>query len=656
MLPDDYRQTFEQYTNLRSKLQMYKLAERDHEYGRHTRQWLWLLVGPAVAAALTLSLWLFTDAAFLQRCVGGDAFGHSSTIPILTMAVGTTFNGLLTVHGIALQIWAVACLVVGAALLLHSANDDLALAGASLIALGLPSVWWITIGTVRKLSVHGAVGRVFGAMAPALWVFLQLHEAAVRGTESALFGNRSTLRGDLRPFGWSVVGTWSLFIVTESAVECYFNFGITADKVAAAKRVPLTTRLFTLHKQSLWKPFLAAWLPACVVGGALALVLLSSALLWNAGQLWKQSLQETVDAISGSPDQNTWRFTVATLNVAGGYDTSGMDNVACVRHVLKGLRTLPEEAVGAYVAADPNVTKYNSGIGELPLLIGLQESEASVNCHCCHREITSALARDLHLHAYDGRAALDPAKAGLGTLSQLPITGETIAFSTQDSGMQRTFTRSNVTLRDGGVSLTLLNTQTSYSADGSLAAEQIAELSAYAAALSGPVVITADFNLFADGFSVQRSSGAASAWDPLLAAGFSSVTPLNGVGAEEVYGPDGTTRLYYQSPMASSGDGGFTGSSTGGTGGTAHISTWHFPGSAVERPGYQTDYIWYRGLHVSVEDAKVPGGWRIAHNWRWDADEGNLGLGRWATELDNATHVSCTHHRPLIASFVLVAD
>eukprot|EP01048_Picozoa_sp_COSAG05_P041160 COSAG05_NODE_21493_length_271_cov_0.883721_1_plen_81_part_01 len=70
VLPDDYRQTFEQYANLRSKLQMYKLAERDHEYGRHTRQWLWLFVGPSVAAALTLSLWLFTDASFLQRCVG----------------------------------------------------------------------------------------------------------------------------------------------------------------------------------------------------------------------------------------------------------------------------------------------------------------------------------------------------------------------------------------------------------------------------------------------------------------------------------------------------------------------------------------------------------------------------------------------------------
>jgi hypothetical protein len=37
---------YEKYTNLRSKLQMYKLAERDAEFGRQTQHWLWLLVGP----------------------------------------------------------------------------------------------------------------------------------------------------------------------------------------------------------------------------------------------------------------------------------------------------------------------------------------------------------------------------------------------------------------------------------------------------------------------------------------------------------------------------------------------------------------------------------------------------------------------------------
>jgi hypothetical protein len=47
----DYRKVYEKYTNMRSKLQLYKMTARDNDYGRETKSWLWLLVGPPLASA-----------------------------------------------------------------------------------------------------------------------------------------------------------------------------------------------------------------------------------------------------------------------------------------------------------------------------------------------------------------------------------------------------------------------------------------------------------------------------------------------------------------------------------------------------------------------------------------------------------------------------
>ena len=219
VLPDEYRIMFEKYTNLRSKLQMFKLAERDSEFGRKTRGWLWILVGPVLASAVILTLMLFIDVAVLQRLAGGEPFRHLSALMMLAMAIGTSLNGLLTIRGVVLQVkwfslysesqfsfritdqllqvWTVTLLLVGIGMMLHL-DGNATFAGGCLVALALPSVWWITIGLIRKLSVHGAVGRVFGCASLSFFVYQQLYMALVCGSLSALFRDWDALGNSIR--------------------------------------------------------------------------------------------------------------------------------------------------------------------------------------------------------------------------------------------------------------------------------------------------------------------------------------------------------------------------------------------------------------------------------------------------------------------------
>ena len=442
---------------------------------------------------------------------------------------------------------------------------------------------------------------------------------------------------------------------------------------------------------------------AAFVAALLLTGFLSGALLWNAGQMWKHSQLDVAAHISGSgnssssssssvPSATTGaaagmrHFSIASFNVAGGYDSSGMDNVGCVGRLLQGLLNQSHDSSSSYSSTSyayywRNYPWSKPKLASLPLMIGLQESEASVTCHACHREIVGALARRLHLHAYDstsGQALLHrPSKAGLGTLSMLPFRQtQTIAFAATsqagqsttskmglltDNGVRRFFTHTSVSLLGTAASgypsngtLSLLNTQTSFSLDGASAKAQIAELAAYAAGLQHAVVITGDWNLFADGHSLQMQSTPAgataanhSAWAPLLAGGFRSVTPIAPDGLE--YQTEEGRRLYYGSPPAPAG------ASVG-----ERVSTVHYRAEAAERPGYQTDYIWYRAapnggtLTLSTHDVNMPSGWRVRDSSLSSAETmaDNLGLGRWAQSGAPNGGATCSHHRPLVASFV----
>ena len=93
-----------------------------------------------------------------------------------------------------------------------------------------------------------------------------------------------------------------------------------------------------------------------------------------------------------------------------------------------------------------------------------------------------------------------------------------------------------------------------------------------------------------------------SGWKPLLDANFQSVTPI-GIG-DDAQLPDGT--LYFGGVTTNASD-------------AERITTVDY-GDDVEQPGYQTDFIWYRGLQLATDDPDVPGGKSHSSIHNSDAD------------------------------------
>ena len=664
----DYRKVYEKYTNMRSKLQLYKVTARDNDYGRETKRWLWLLVGPPLASALTLTLWLFTSAGLIGRLVGVQPFRHSAGLLLVGMSFGLGLNGLLTMHGVLLQAWATVLVAVGMALMLHT-DGDAGYAGGVILSIALPSVWWITLGAVRKLAVHGAVGRVFGCAAVFLWFFLLLYSAAELGTAAPIFSSAVTFHGTLVPFGWIVSSIWMFCTIGEWLIDYHHGLASAnkleaqqADKQKLASS-PATNaavvllkierpRLCRLHKQSLWKPFLSAWMPAVVVMAAISLFFISTVLMWNASQMWLVDISHDLDAVL---EQHN--FTIATFNVAGGYDSQGSDSTACVAHLLQQIagdsafveRGMAE--VGEYSKFDTH-----QRLRTLPLLIGLQESE-TVTWTRGNRDLLGSIARGLSLHEFFGQTALRPAATGVGTLSQLPLREQAVvpfatAAGAETEGQSRVFTRVSVDL-GSNVTLSLINTQLGFSVDGKTQRSQIDQLLTYVSDSiepGAPVVITADMHLFADGKSTDVTGNPDSAWDALREAGFNSVTPLN-VGIRQPLLGDMT---YFESS-----DGRLTTIDFS----PCNVSSSESCDEAV-LSGLQLDYIWYRGLELAVDDPKLSQrlqpGWAVPEATLCDEDEcaipvqleENLGLGHWTTPAAGTTgSVACSYHRPIVAAF-----
>jgi hypothetical protein len=72
------------------------------------------------------------------------------------------------------------------------------------------------------------------------FVFEQMHYAAWRGTDSALFGEMPKLRGDLRPFMWSVVLCWCVCTSSEYHLQ----------NISMATEIYLTWLRFTYVSES----------------------------------------------------------------------------------------------------------------------------------------------------------------------------------------------------------------------------------------------------------------------------------------------------------------------------------------------------------------------------------------------------------------------
>ncbi len=716
----DYRKMYEKYTNVRSKLQLYKMTARDNDYGRLTKGWLWILIGPPLASALALTLWLFTSAGIVGRIVGVAPFRHSAGLLLIGMCFGLGLNGLLTMHGVLLQLWAAVLVCSGMALLLHADNDG-GYAGGVLLAVALPSIWWITLGSVRKLALHGAIGRVFGCAALFLWFYLLLYsaaEAALRAkgapehsVPTPIFGSMSGLQGTLAPFGWIVSGVWVFCTLVEWLVD-YRNGQAsyqqqllqqqresstdTPDKIPRRAAIKIEKpQLCRLHKQSLWKPFLSAWMPAVVVMAIICLCLLTTVLVWNASQMWLVDTAYNLDdALS---DTN---FTIATFNVAGGYDSVGADSTACVAHLLQQVNGDggPDDTVGMGELGEYIDFTTRQRLRSLPLLIGLQESD-TVKWTRGNRDLLGSIARLLSLHEFLSFGAQEAqttkhallgqrsGSGGISTLSQLPFSKHEVvpfvegtAGATDvdgNGGSSRVFTCVQVDL-GRNVTLSLINAQLGFSADGATQRSQIEQLVEYAqsdaanaAGPDQPVVITADMRLFADGKSTDPPATAQSAWRALLDAGFRSVTPIDDSEGERVEVVSGGYS-YFQGAATTIDFGASTSDGTG----------------EPLRDGLQVDYIWYKGLELAVGDHSLPArfrsvskpgawlggeGWAVPHATLCDEDEcttpvqleENLGLGHWTAPLlvpaggdDTGAQgaaqqgrVVCSYHRPIVAAF-----
>ena len=719
----DYRKVYDKYTSVRSKLHLYKVTARDNDYGRQTKGWLWLLIGPPLASALALTLWLFTSAGLVGRLVGVEPFRHSAALLLVGMSFGLGLNGLLTMHGVLLQLWATVLVCVGMALLLH-ADNDAGYAGGVLLAVALPSIWWITLGSVRKLAVHGAVGRVFGCAAVFLWFYLLLYSAAeaelgaLSGvpvqSRTPIFGSTEGLHGTLVPFGWIVSGIWVFCTLFEWFID-YKNGQATWQQAQqkegqgrqqggkeGAPPIKIDAekpQLCRLHKQSLWKPFLSAWMPAVVVMAVISLSLLSTVLLWNASQMWRVDTSHNLDDALGTTHDGSdgarmgVSFTIATYNVAGGYDSVGADSTACVAHLLQQINGdgSPDNPLGIGMQANP----YGHGelgsqdymdftttqrLRALPLLIGLQESD-TVKWTRGNRDLLGSIARTLSLYeflSFSFGGQRGGSSGGIGTLSQLPfLKQDVVPFASPDDddasgdgdggtesesadtagSSPRVFTCVQVDL-GADVTLSVINAQLGFSADGATQRSQIEQLIAYAqsdavtggtaaaGAVGQPVVITADMRLFADGKSTDPQPGSASAWAALTAAGFRSVTPIGDSTGERVTvageSDGGSSSYTYFAGAATTIDFGVASSGSDGGGGEAL------------REGLQVDYIWYKGLELATDDEALPGrfrscsqpgawqggdGWAVPHATLCDEDdcaipvqlEENLGLGHWTT-------------------------
>lgn len=171
--------------------------------GRHV--WAWLLLGPVLAGALTLSLTFFTNAGAAPKYV--HAVGYSPLdFSGYCITVGSICAGWLLLRldaswehrGPAMLPALVAVLLICGGGLLYALHSIL---GVVCLGLALPALWHVALAELSLLSRAAASGRVFAFA--GLLVFLHLFayvgvltfgNTPVFG---AVFGGRSDLWSDI---------------------------------------------------------------------------------------------------------------------------------------------------------------------------------------------------------------------------------------------------------------------------------------------------------------------------------------------------------------------------------------------------------------------------------------------------------------------------
>lgn len=251
-----------------------------------------------------------------------------------------------------------------------------------------------------------------------------------------------------------------------------------------------------------------------------------------------------------TPQQTARGLVVGTFNVQQGYRTDGKPNFECVASVLQQ---------------------------EQPHVVGLQESD-SVHVVSGNINVLGYVADKVGLHRTVGPIGRE-ASVGVSIVSQYELKDPQtqIMPAAEEGALNRFLTRSTITVN--GTDIVVFSTHTEWFGDPAV---QIGFIASQVAAVDGPVVVVGDFNLDRSGQNDATIAAniTTNGFQPLIdlaATGLKSVTDIKNKDCAMV--------------------------TLGGIKYCPGTYTTVDMGSDTT-PGYQLDYIWYRGL-VQVGDASV---------------------------------------------------
>lgn len=240
--------------------------------------------------------------------------------------------------------------------------------------------------------------------------------------------------------------------------------------------------------------------------------------------------------------QSEQALVVGSFNVQQGHHLSGETNFDCVAAAISH---------------------------EKPQIVGLQESD-SVHAISGNINVLGAVASKLGLHRSDVPAGYE-ASVGVALLSQYEMRGKLTQKMPNAGAVNRFLTRATISVNDTDV--TVFSVHTEWFGDPTV---QIGFVAEEINKVKGPLVLVGDFNLDPSGQNdaTIASNISTNGFQPLLdleSTGLKSATPICPKNCEMV-----TKGGYMYNPSI--------------------FTTVDLGNGAT--PGYQLDYIWYRGLEM----------------------------------------------------------
>lgn len=247
------------------------------------------------------------------------------------------------------------------------------------------------------------------------------------------------------------------------------------------------------------------------------------------------------------PQQTARGLVVASYNIQQGYQLDGNTNFECLTTALQD---------------------------SMPHVVGLQESD-SIHVVSGNINPLGYIAEKLRWHRAVGPAG-NRASVGVSILSQYEMRDEKVQQMPNgaDAALNRFLVRSVINVN--GTDVTVFNVHTEWFGDPAI---QIGFVASEVSKVKGPIVLVGDFNLDSSGQNdaTIAANVTTNGFQKLLdleSTGLKSVTPIN-VGTCKMVTKGGSK--YCPSD---------------------YTTVWMGAAGNNTTPGYQLDYIWYRGLEL----------------------------------------------------------